>query len=124
MLSYLHQNFGVGTRRLQTNFRHSFLVFGSRASDVYGLYEGEVIFQDFVEISSFNSYQFSEAGYWRLECRRHCLGKCVRDKAEKIAKEGIFGTRYISGMSNVWVYQVLQMANYDWKGFDIWFPTP
>jgi hypothetical protein len=114
----------VGTRRLQTNFRHSFLVFGSRASDVYGLYEGDVVFQDFVEISSFNSYQFSEAGYWRLECRRHCPGKCVRDKAEKIAKEGIFGTRYISGMSNVWVYQVLQMANYDWKGFDIWFPTP
>ncbi len=106
--------------------RHSFLVFGPKRDRVYGLYQGDAPFFSDIEINDFNYSDFEHPSNARVQCRLICPGEKITSKAERIARQRIpKGNQYFTGMSNLWVYQVLQMAGYDdWMGYDLWFPTP
>lgn len=106
-------------------FKHAFLVFGPKNSQVWGLWQGDQIFRDAIEINHWNAYDFQNPRLLDVECRRYCDSKSRVDNAERMAQMGTGYRTYAPGESNVWVRLVLQKAGISaWKGYDVYYPAP
>ena len=108
-------------------FAHAFLVFGPDDKQVYGLWQGDILFKDAISISNWNVSAFANPKGLNVQCRLYCDDEAKVGCAERIAQAGTGGHQrtYVAGESNLWVRLVLQEAGISqWTGYDIVFPAP